>query len=73
MHETEHEANACARLIEVANLVSVAGAKAEQATYSFRAAGFEAIALQLEAMREAHGVYATRVASLIRQVSGGAR
>lgn len=68
-----YEAEAHARLLEVAGLATVTGSRLEEAAHAARTAGLEDVARQLDKVREFHRLYAGRIAAVLRQVEGGTR
>lgn len=67
------EAEAYARLFDLAALATVTTSRLDQAVEAAGVAGLRHVARELEKVREVHRPYARRVTALIRQVEGSAR
>ena len=73
MNRSLYEVEAHAHLLAVAGLASATSSRLDSAANAAQMAGLQDVARQLEKVREFHRLYTARVASLIRQVEGGAR
>ena len=66
-----YEAGANARMLEAANLASVADTKLEEAASDLRAAGLDHLERQLDKARDLHRLFAARLTAIMRSLGEG--